>query len=44
MHPRFQRFIWLALDHVMPDGPAFFLTFVVVFLLIVNGLLVLLRW
>ena len=30
------------LDQAMPDGPAFFLTFVVVFLLIVDGLIAIL--
>jgi hypothetical protein len=42
--PRLQKYFWRALDHAMPDGPAFFLTFVVVFLLIVNGFVVFLRW
>jgi hypothetical protein len=43
MPPRLQRCYWLVLDHAMPAGPAFFLTFLVLFLLIVNGLILLLR-
>jgi hypothetical protein len=42
--PRLRKYFWRALDHAMPDGPAFFLTFVVVFLLIVNGIVAFLRW
>jgi hypothetical protein len=42
--PRLQKYFWRALDHAIPDGPAFFLTFVVVFLLIVNGIVAFLRW
>jgi hypothetical protein len=43
MPPRLQKYIWLVADHAMPDGPAFFLTFLVLLLLIVNGLILLLR-
>jgi hypothetical protein len=42
--PRLQKYFWRFLDHAMPDGPPFFLTFVVVFLLIVNGFIAFLRW
>jgi hypothetical protein len=44
MPPRLQKYVWRFLDHAMPDGPPFFLTFVVVFLLIVNGFIAFLRW
>jgi hypothetical protein len=40
--PRLQKYFWRALDHAMPDGRPFFLTFVVVFLLIVDGLIAIL--
>jgi hypothetical protein len=43
MPPRLQRYIWRFVDHAMPDGPAFFLTFLIVFLLILNGFMVFLR-
>jgi hypothetical protein len=43
MPPRLQRWAWRILDHAMPEGPAFFLTFLVVFLLIANVLIVLVR-
>jgi hypothetical protein len=44
MLPRLQRYVWRIVDHTMPQGPAFFLTALIVLLLIVNGLIVLLRW
>jgi hypothetical protein len=44
MLPRLQTYVWRIVDHTMPQGPAFFLTALIVFLLIVNGFIVLLRW
>jgi hypothetical protein len=41
MRSRFQKFIWRVEDLVTPKGPPFFLTFVVVLLLIVNGIILL---
>jgi hypothetical protein len=43
MPPRLQKYLWRVVDNAMPDGPPFFLTFLVLFLLIVNGLILLLR-
>jgi hypothetical protein len=43
MPRRLQNYFWRSLDHAMPDGPPFFLMFVVVFLLILNGFLAFLR-
>jgi hypothetical protein len=43
MPRRLQNYFWRSLDHAMPDGPPFFLIFVVVFLLISNGFLAFLR-
>jgi hypothetical protein len=39
-----QKYFWRALDHAMPDGPPVFLVFVVVSLLIGNGIIAFLRW
>jgi hypothetical protein len=44
MPPRLQKYVWRILDHAMPEGPAFFLTALIVLLLIMNGLVTLLRW
>jgi hypothetical protein len=44
MPTRLQKYFWRFLHHAMPDGPPFFLVFVVTFLLIVNGFIVFLRW
>jgi hypothetical protein len=41
--PRLQKYFWRALDHAMPDGQPVFLVFVVVSLLIVNGITAFLR-
>jgi hypothetical protein len=35
---------WLTLDHVMPDGPPAFLTFIILLLAILNGITALSRW
>jgi hypothetical protein len=43
MPPRVQRLVWRFLDNALPEGPAFFLTFVVVFLLFANVLILLVR-
>ena len=43
MPPRLQKYLWLVVDHAVPEGPAFFLTFLVLLLLIVNVLILLLR-
>jgi hypothetical protein len=43
MPRRLQKYFWRSLDHAMPDGPPFFLIFVVAFLLILNGFLAFLR-
>jgi hypothetical protein len=43
MPPRLQKYIWRVVDQAIPSGPAFFLTFLILFLLIVNGLILLLR-
>jgi len=41
MPRRFRSFFWRALDHVMPDGPPVFLTWVM--LLIVSGIVAISR-
>jgi hypothetical protein len=33
---RLRKFFWLTLDHVMPDGPPVFLTFIILLLVILN--------
>jgi hypothetical protein len=43
MPPRLQRYIWRIADHAMPIGPPVFLTFLVLLLLILNGLILLHR-
>jgi hypothetical protein len=43
MPPRLQSYIWRIIDQAMPIGPPVFLTFLVLLLLILNGLIVLLR-
>jgi hypothetical protein len=43
MPPRLRKYIWRLLDLAMPDGPPVFLNFVVVLLLVVNGLILVLR-
>jgi hypothetical protein len=35
---------WLTLDHVMPEGPPAFLTFIILLLAILNGITALSRW
>jgi hypothetical protein len=44
MPPRLQRYIWRIADQAMPIGPPVFLTFLVLLLLILNGLILLHRW
>jgi hypothetical protein len=44
MLPRLRKYVRQFLDHVMPDGPPFFLTNLILFLLIVNGFIAFLRW
>jgi hypothetical protein len=44
MPPLLRKYFWRFLDQVMPDGPARFLTFLILFLLVVNGVVAILRW
>jgi hypothetical protein len=44
MSSRLRKFFWLMLDHVMPDGPPAFLTFIILLLVILNGIIALSRW
>jgi hypothetical protein len=44
MSSRLRKFFWLMLDHVMPDGPPVCLTFVILLLVILNGITALSRW
>jgi hypothetical protein len=44
MRNRYQKFIWRIQDNVMPVGPPFFLTVVILLLLILNGIVALNRW
>jgi hypothetical protein len=43
MPPRLQRYIWRIADQAMPIGPPVFLAFLVLLLLVLNGLILLLR-
>jgi hypothetical protein len=40
---RFRSIFWRALDRMMPDGPPVFLMWVILMLLIVNGLVLTMR-
>jgi hypothetical protein len=44
MGRRFTFFFWRALDHVMPDGRPVFLAWLILLLLIINGVVALQRW
>jgi hypothetical protein len=44
MRRYFRKYIWRALDQIMPDGPPVFLTWVIVILLVVNGIIALSHW
>jgi hypothetical protein len=41
MPPRLQRYIWRIVDQAMPIGPPVFLIFLVLLLLMLNGLILL---
>jgi hypothetical protein len=44
MSRRLRKLFWLTVDHVMPDGPPAFLTFIILLLVILNGITALSRW
>jgi hypothetical protein len=44
MPRRLQSLFWRAVDQVMPDGPPVFLIWVIVMLLVVNGIIAISRW
>jgi hypothetical protein len=44
MRSRLQKFYWLLLDLAMPMGLPFFLTFVILVLLITDSIVALSRW
>jgi hypothetical protein len=44
MRQRFRSFFWRALDHLMPDDRPAFLMWLVLMLLIINGIVAIQRW
>ena len=44
MPKRFRKYFWRMLDQLMPDGRPVFLSWVILILLIVNGIIALTHW
>jgi hypothetical protein len=44
MQRHFWKYFWRVLDQIMPEGPPVFLTWVIVILLVVNGIIALSHW